>query len=68
MSFLNFLDGVRFTYLSRRGFYIRRERERVHRVKRAQNSAKERREANRVLFCGGLLWNIIVTRIKRLID
>ena len=61
ISFLNFLDFVPFAYLRRRDFYTRRERERVHRVKRARNSAKERRETDRVLFCDGLLGNISAT-------
>ena len=29
---------------------------------------KEREETDSVLFCGGLLWNIGVTRIKQLSD
>ena len=38
------------------------------RVQKARDSAKERRKTDSVLFCGGLLWNTSVTRIKRLID
>ena len=40
----------------------------IHRVKGARNSAKERRETDSVLFCGGLLWNISMAKIKRSID
>ena len=62
MLFLNFLDCLPFTDLTRRDFYTRREterqrerkREKVQRLKREQISAKERRETDSVLFCGGL--------------
>ena len=37
-------------------------------MRREDDSSKERRETDSVLFCGGLLWIISVTRIKRLID
>ena len=58
MSFLKFLDRVPFIDIRRRDFYRERECE----------SNKERRETDGVLFCGGLLWIISVTRIKRLTD
>ena len=48
--------------------FLQTQSEGVPGVKRARNSAKERRETDSVIFCGGLLWNISVTRIKRLID
>ena len=38
------------------------------RVQKTRDSAKERRKTDSVLFCGSLLWNTSVTRIKRLID
>ena len=37
-------------------------------MKSESESNKERRVTDNVLFCGGLLWIISVTKIKRLID
>ena len=73
MFFLNFLGCVSFTFLGRRDFCTRRERERERVcVQESEDSAKECRETDSVLFCGGLLrislWNISVARIKWLID
>ena len=57
MSFLNFLDCVLFIYIKRRDFYIyrERERERERESTESENSAKERRETDSMLFWGGLL-------------
>ena len=54
MLILNFLNCNPFTYLWRRDFYTPRKRETVPRMKRALNIAKEHRETDSALFCGGL--------------
>ena len=64
ISFLNFLDRVSFTYITRRNFYTCR----VYSEEIESKSKRERRETDSVLFSGGLLWNISAKRIKRLID
>ena len=42
--------------------------QRVQGEEQKSESNKEHKETESVLFCGGLLWIISVTRIKQLID